>query len=151
MYNSKMYDEVYISSGARSALPMGVAPEATTKCLYLVVGLTSIILSLFYRPPFLPFLFLYFSLFLLTVPSLFHFIGCATSAPDGSSPRGYDQVFALYCRLNLCYFSPTLFCPSPPCPLITSINNTSDKSSPQAYEQMLVFDYGLPKFSYRYI
>ena len=39
-FNSNMLHltRFYISSGARPALPMGVAPEATAKCLYLVVG-----------------------------------------------------------------------------------------------------------------
>ena len=57
-----------ISSGTRTAFPMGVAPEATAKDLCLVVGSTlyAAILS--------------FSL------ELFISIGCATSAPDGSSP-----------------------------------------------------------------
>jgi hypothetical protein len=32
---------------------------------------------------------------------LTNFFGCARSAPDGSSPRGYIRVVALGCRLNL--------------------------------------------------
>ena len=35
--------------------------------------------------------------------SFVNFIGHANSVPDGSSPRGYSQVFALGCRLNFCY------------------------------------------------
>ena len=31
-------------------------------------------------------------------------IGCATSAPDGSSPRGYVQLFIVGDRLNLSCF-----------------------------------------------
>ena len=49
----------WISSGTRTAFPMGVAPEATAKCLYLVVGsplyylcryiVNSSSISIFYR------------------------------------------------------------------------------------------------------
>ena len=71
-----------ISSGTRTAFPMGVAPEATAKDLCLVVGSTpyAAILS--------------FSL------ELFISIGCATSAPDGSSPRGYEQMLVFGHRLS---------------------------------------------------
>jgi hypothetical protein len=43
----------YISSGARPALPMGVSPETTAKCLHLVVGSTFVILinSKFFLSP----------------------------------------------------------------------------------------------------
>jgi hypothetical protein len=43
------------------------------------------------------FLFFFFSLF------IFIFLGCANSAPDGSSPRGYSQELVLGCRLNIFY------------------------------------------------
>ena len=103
MCNSKMYDENsssvflyclvillfflhHISSGARPALSMGVAPEATVDCLHLAVGST----------------------------------------------------FAI--------FLPTLYFCLSHYPLIRSIDDISDKSSPRAYEQMLAFDHRLPKF-----
>ena len=76
-----------ISSGTRTAFPMGVAPEATAKDLCLVVGSTPYVAI--------------FSFFL----EVFISIGCATSAPDGSSPRGYEQMLAFDHRL-----SPFLFC-----------------------------------------
>ena len=76
-----------ISSGTRTAFPMGVAPEATAKDLCLVVGST-------------PYAAI-FSFF----PEIFKSIGCANSAPDGSSPRGYEQIFVFDHRLT-----PFLFC-----------------------------------------
>jgi hypothetical protein len=33
--------------------------------------------------------------FLLQQADASNFIGCATNAPDGSSPRGYSQIFHL--------------------------------------------------------
>ncbi len=103
-----------ISSGTRTAFPMGVAPEATAKDLCLVVGSTpyAAILS--------------FSL------DLFISIGCATSAPDGSSPRGYEQMLVFGHRL-----SPFLFCH-------TRIF-LFFQSSPRAFGQKLVFDQRLSK------
>ena len=78
-----------ISSGTRTAFPMGVAPEATAKDLCLGVGSTPYVAI--------------FSFFL----EVFISIGCATSAPDGSSPRGYEQMLVFDHRL-----SPFLFCHS---------------------------------------
>jgi hypothetical protein len=49
------------------------------------------------QPKFFGFI-LYFLVVLLSLLSVF--IGCATSAPDGTSPQGYSRVFALVCRLN---------------------------------------------------
>jgi hypothetical protein len=100
---------------------MGVAPEATAKCLYLVVG------SPFYH--------------LVAILSTFHFsifIGCAASAPDGSSPRGYSQVFILGCRLMFLSFLNQLHI------------KLLIKSSPRAFEQILVFDQRLTDFFYLY-
>jgi hypothetical protein len=67
------------SSGARPALPMGVAPEAIVKknyfeyrLKYIVPTFTHQIIALFYN-----------------------IIGCALNAPDGSSPRGYSRMLSV--------------------------------------------------------
>jgi hypothetical protein len=67
------------SSGACPALPMGVAPEAIVKkktyfeyrLKYIVPTFTHHIVALFNN-----------------------IVGCALSAPDGSSPRGYSRIFS---------------------------------------------------------
>jgi hypothetical protein len=66
---------------------MGVAPEATAKDLCLGVGSTP-----------------YAAIFSFS-PEIFKSLGCANSAPDGSSPRGYEQIFVFDHRLT-----PFLFC-----------------------------------------
>ena len=59
-------------------------------------------------------------------------------------------MFALGCRLNFCYFINSIFLPSSR-HLIRSICNTSDKSSPRAYEQVLASGHRLPNFSSNYV
>jgi hypothetical protein len=59
-----------LSSGARPVLPMVVAPEAIVES-FSSIG-SSVLLSQLRR-------------------SCIDFVGCATSAPDGSSPRGYSR------------------------------------------------------------
>jgi hypothetical protein len=59
-----------LSSGARPVLPMVVAPEAIVES-FLSIG-SSVLLSQLCR-------------------SCIGFVGCVTSAPDGSSPRGYSK------------------------------------------------------------
>jgi hypothetical protein len=65
--------------------------------------------------------------------SLFLSLGCANSAPDGSSPRGYSQELVLGCRLPQ-----FLYC--------HSRNFTFCRSSPRAFGEKLVFDQRLPKY-----
>jgi hypothetical protein len=69
-------------SGARPVLPMVVAHEAIVKS-FLSIG-SSILSS--HLPS--------------RIILLFNFVGCAPSAPDGSSPRGYKRVLAACYRLN---------------------------------------------------
>jgi hypothetical protein len=64
-----------ISSGARPVLPMGVAPEAIVES-FLSIGSNKLFLCM-----------------LCIVALRNDFIGCATSAPSGSSPRGYSRKF----------------------------------------------------------
>jgi hypothetical protein len=66
------------SSGARPALPMVVAPEAIVEKLISSIGS-----SILYPPA-------TFSLELFND----NIVGCALSAPDGSSPRGYSRIFS---------------------------------------------------------
>jgi hypothetical protein len=40
----------FLSSGARPVLPMGVTPEATTKCLHLHVGSTYCLPTILFLP-----------------------------------------------------------------------------------------------------
>jgi hypothetical protein len=67
-----------ISSGARPALPMGVAPEAIVECLFEYRHKVSSNASRI------------FDLRKNIFPYDRFSIGCVTSGPDGSSPRGYD-------------------------------------------------------------
>jgi hypothetical protein len=69
----------FILSGARPVLPMVVAPEAIVKS-FLSIG-SSVLLSQLHR-------------------SYIDFVECATSAPDGSSPRGYSQKKLFRYRLK---------------------------------------------------
>jgi hypothetical protein len=73
-------------SGARPVLPMVVAPEAIVES-FSSIG--SSILS---------------SHLLSRIILLFNFVGCAPSAPDGSSPRGYKRVLAAWYRLKYFFF-----------------------------------------------
>jgi hypothetical protein len=77
------------SLGARPVLPMGVDPEAIVES-FLSIGSNIFSYSSFQ--------FLY---------SYDNFIGCATSAADGSSPRGYKGVLTAFYRLK--YFLCTTF------------------------------------------
>jgi hypothetical protein len=87
-----------------------------------------------------------FSLYCLVIFFLLpYFIWCATSAPNGSSPRGYIWVFALGCRLNFWYLINSIF-PSPLLRLIKSIFNTADKSSLRAYGRVFATGHRLPIF-----
>ena len=72
----------HISSGARPALPMGVAPEATVECLHLAVGSTFAILidSIF-------------------VFSLHPLIRSINNTSDKSILRAYEQMLAFDHRL----------------------------------------------------
>jgi hypothetical protein len=45
------------------------------------------------------------SFFTLCLLEVFFFIGCVTSAPDGSSPRGYGRVLVVDHRLKISSFS----------------------------------------------
>jgi hypothetical protein len=86
LYNSKMYMNgqffsesilyCQFSSGARQALPMGVALEATTKCLHLDVGSTLLWVNS---------IFLFLSSFLIN--SIIH-------TADKCCPRAYVPVLA---------------------------------------------------------
>jgi hypothetical protein len=78
--HSFMIADNFNSSGARSALPMGVAPEAIVE-LYLFK----------YRLKVSSSATIIFDLHKI-FPTFCFSIGCATSSPDGSSPRGYDGV-----------------------------------------------------------
>ena len=122
MCNSKMYDKntssailyclvilffllPHILSGARPALPMGVAPEATAECLHLVVGST--------------FATLVNSVFFLSPQPLVRSID---NISDKSSSRAYEQMLAFDHKLSkfclplffLCYttrsFLVAIFC-----------------------------------------
>ena len=73
----------HILSGARPALPMGVAPEATAECLHLVVGSTfaTLVNSIF---------------FLLPQP----LVRSIDNISDKSSSRAYEQMLAFDHRLS---------------------------------------------------
>jgi hypothetical protein len=71
-----------LSLGARPVLPMVVAPEAIVES-FSSIG-SSVLLSQLCR-------------------SCISFIGCATSAPDGSSPQGYSRIFLFGYRLKDIY------------------------------------------------
>jgi hypothetical protein len=74
LFCSSSHEE--ISSGARSALPMGVAPEAIVK--------ESFEYRLKYSAPHLH----------ISTRNSFndkYHRGCASALPDGSSPRGYNR------------------------------------------------------------
>jgi hypothetical protein len=71
-----------LSSGARPVLPMVVAPKAIVES-FLSIG-SSVLLSQLRR-------------------SCIGFVGCATSAPDGSSPLGYSQIFLFGYQLKNIY------------------------------------------------
>jgi hypothetical protein len=71
-----------LSSGARPVLPMVVVPEAIVEC-FSSIG-SSVLLSQLRR-------------------SCTDFIRCATSAPDGSSPRGYSRKKLFGYRLKYIY------------------------------------------------
>jgi hypothetical protein len=66
------------SSGARSALPMGVAPEVIVEKTYFEYRLKYIVPTLTHQ-----------------MVALFdNIFGRTLSAPDGSSPRGYSRIFS---------------------------------------------------------
>jgi hypothetical protein len=87
-----------LHASARSVLPMGVAPEAIDG-LYLFEYRLKVSLSLI----------VIFALH-KKFPLCDFSIGCATSAPDGSSPRDCDGVLAADYRLksNFLWLSPQL-------------------------------------------
>jgi hypothetical protein len=63
--------------GARPALPMGVAPEAIVEKAYFEYRLKYIVPTFTHQ-----------------IVALFdNIVGCALSAPGGSSPRGYSRIF----------------------------------------------------------
>jgi hypothetical protein len=65
------------SSGARPALPMGVAPEAIVEKTYFEYRLKYIVPTFSHQ-----------------IKALYdNIVGCALSAPDSSSPRGYSRIF----------------------------------------------------------
>jgi hypothetical protein len=65
-------------SGARPVLPMGVAPEAIVEKSYFKYRLKYIVPTFSHQ-----------------IKALYdNIVGCAPSAPDGSSPRGYCQTFS---------------------------------------------------------
>jgi hypothetical protein len=67
------------SSGARPVLPMGVAPEAIVeKKIISSIGSKTLCLLSYHQ----------------IVALLNNIAGCALSAPDGSSPRGYTRIFS---------------------------------------------------------
>jgi hypothetical protein len=67
------------SSGARSALPIGVAPEAIVeKKIMSSIGSKTLCLFSCHQ----------------IVALLNNIVECALSAPDGSSPRGYSRIFS---------------------------------------------------------
>jgi hypothetical protein len=64
-------------SGARPALPMGVAPKAIVEKTFFKYRLQYIVPTFTHQ-----------------IAALFdNIVGCALNAPDGSSPRGYSQIF----------------------------------------------------------
>jgi hypothetical protein len=72
-----LFMHVQVLSGARPALPIGVAPEAIVKNMFRVQAQIN---HFFFDHQ---------------VIALFdNIIGCAASAPDGSSPRGYSRIFS---------------------------------------------------------
>jgi hypothetical protein len=77
VFSSVIHDKA--SSGARPALPMGVAPEAIVKKnLISSIGSKTLCLLSCHQ----------------IVALLNNIAGCALSAPDGSSPRGYSRIFS---------------------------------------------------------
>src|SRR5215203_1241456 len=98
---------------------MGVAPEATVQELVLGCRLHRLVS---------------FAAIFIVLLDIFITIGCATRAPDGSSPRGYEQMLAFGHRL-----SPFLYC--------HTRNFLFFQSSPRAFGQKLVFDQRLQKYS----
>jgi hypothetical protein len=67
-----------ISPGARSALPMVVALEAIVEKTYFEYRLKYIVPTFTHQ-----------------IVALYdNVVGCALSAPDGSSPRGYSRIFS---------------------------------------------------------
>jgi hypothetical protein len=77
-----------ISSGARPVLPMGVAPEAIVEFLFeyrLKVSLSASRIFVLQK---------------LLCYSYDFFIGCVTSAPNGSSSRGYNGELSADYRLK---------------------------------------------------
>jgi hypothetical protein len=65
------------SSGVRPALPMGVAPEAIVEKLISSIGSKTMCLLSCHE----------------IITYLNKIVGCALSALDGSSPRGYSRIF----------------------------------------------------------
>jgi hypothetical protein len=108
---------------------MGVHDElcVTRRCTMKILRLQFYIVLLFY------------------LLSSSYFIGCATSAPDGSSPEATAECLHLVVGSTFATLINSIFFLSHH-HLIRSIDNTSDKSSPRAYEQMLAFDHRLSKF-----
>ena len=85
----------YFLSGARSALPMGVALEAMFGYLLPNIGSRPCIL-----PNFLELHNELVNIYFLRTFAVYS-IGCANSAPDGSSPRVYVRVLVAEHRLKL--------------------------------------------------
>jgi hypothetical protein len=90
----------------------------------------------------------YIVLLISLLSSSSYFIGCTTSAPDGSSPRVYSRVFALgcTCRLNFSYFDQLCIFFLSIGHLIRSIAKTSDKSSPEHMNMCLHLNIGSRNF-----
>jgi len=130
-YNSKytlllFYFSFVNSIGHANSVPDGSSPRGYNQELVLGCRLNILvhlvaIFSLF--PNMISF---FFSLFFLS-------LGCANSAPDGSSPRGYSQGLVLGCRLPQFLYCHTR-------------NFTFCRSSPRAFGEKLVFDQRLPKY-----
>jgi hypothetical protein len=89
------------SSGACSSLPMGVAPESIVERLISSIGSKTICFLTCHE----------------IITLLNKIVGCALSAPDGSSPRGYSRIFLGVDSKNDFFFiglnfsSTSLICP----------------------------------------